>query len=50
LKPGESTTVSSAVFSMHDGMDGPHDFRVHLETNDPDEPDREVKVLSVWGP
>lgn len=50
LKPGESTKIKSSVFMMHAGMDGPHDFRVHLLTNDPDQPDKEVKVLSNWGP
>jgi len=35
LKPGESTTIKSGVFMMHEGMDGPHDFAVHLKTNDP---------------
>jgi len=34
---------------MHAGMDGPHDFRVHLRTNDPQEPEKELKVLSYWG-
>jgi len=48
LKPGESTTVQSSVFMMHEGMDGLHDFRVHLVTNDPTQPDKEVKILSNW--
>ncbi len=50
LKPGESTAVESDVFMMHPGMDGPHDFAVHLITNDPKTPDLVVHVLSVWGP
>jgi hypothetical protein len=50
LKPGETTKIKSAVFMMHPGMDSVHDFRVHLITNDPEQPDKEVKVLSVWGP
>jgi hypothetical protein len=50
LKPGESTTIQSAVFMMHAGMDGPHDFRLHLKTNDPAQPEKEVKVLSNWVP
>jgi hypothetical protein len=50
LKPGESTKVVSSVFMMHTGMDGPHDFRVHLKTNDPAYPDETVDVLSNWGP
>lgn len=37
-------------FMMHEGMDGYHDFRVHLKTNDPVEPVKEIKILSDWGP
>jgi hypothetical protein len=37
-------------FMMHGDMGGPHDFRVHLETNDPITPSRELVVLSNWGP
>lgn len=47
LHPGESTTVSMR-FMMHAGMEGPHDFRLHLETNDPQQPDRTLAVLSDW--
>ena len=47
LQPGERTTIAMR-FTMHRGMDGPHDFRLHLTTNDPDESDRVVKVLSNW--
>jgi hypothetical protein len=36
-------------FMMHEGMAGPHDFRVHVKTNDPDQPDKELIVLSDWG-
>jgi hypothetical protein len=50
LKPGESTTIESAVFMMHEGMDGPHNFAVHLKTNDSAQPDKVVNVLSDWGP
>ncbi len=50
LKPGESTYVQSPDFMMHEGMDGKHDFAVHLQTNDPDNPDFLVHVLSDWGP
>jgi hypothetical protein len=50
LRPGENTTVQSSVFMMHAGMEGPHDFRVHLITTDPAHPDKEVKVLSNWIP
>jgi hypothetical protein len=50
LKPGESTYVQSPDFMMHEGMDGKHDFAIHLKTNDPNDPDFLVHVLSDWGP
>jgi|GEM_PF-1122172 len=50
LKPGESTTLESSVFMRHEGMDGPHDFAVHLKTNGPNTPDLVVHVLSNWIP
>ena len=49
LQPGERTTVSMA-FMMHGDMGGPHDFRLHLVSNDPANPDRTVEVLSNWVP
>ena len=50
LKPGESTYLESTVFMMHPGMDGKHDYALHIETNDPDTPDMIVHILSNWGP
>jgi len=50
LKPGESTTIESSVFMMHPGMDGPHDYAVHLKTNDAQNHDLIVNVVSDWGP
>lgn len=47
LKPGKSTMVE-IQFTMHGNMGGPHDFRLHLPTNDPNQPDLTVKVLSNW--
>lgn len=47
LESGEKTTLSVS-FMMYQGMGGLHDFRVHLKTNDPTEPDRMVQVLSDW--
>lgn len=35
---------------MHAGMEGPHDFKVVLESNDPDEPNKELRVVSNWVP
>ena len=49
LKPGQSTTVS-IKFMMHGDMGGPHNFALHLPTNDPVQPDRVLTVLSNWVP
>ena len=40
----------SVRFTMSEGMGGPHDFRVHLRTNDPVEPEKELTILSNWVP
>jgi hypothetical protein len=29
-------------------MGGQHEFRVHLRTNDPAEPDKQLTILSNW--
>lgn len=50
LKPGESTIIESSVFIIHEGMNGPHNFGVHLKTKDPANPDLIVNVLSNWIP
>lgn len=34
---------------MHEGMGGPHTFKVTLKTNDPVEPNKELIVKSNWG-
>ncbi len=47
LRPEERTTVSVS-FMMYQGMGGLHDFRVHLRTNDPSQPDKTVQILSDW--
>jgi hypothetical protein len=49
LNPGESTTISMQ-FMMHGEMGGPHNFRVHMLTNDPVHPDKTVDVISNWVP
>jgi hypothetical protein len=36
-------------FMMHKGMEGLHDFRVKVKTNDPVKPEMELVVLSDWG-
>jgi hypothetical protein len=35
-------------FTMPAGMDGPHDFRVVVQSNDPENPQQELRVLSDW--
>ena len=35
---------------MHGNMGGFHDFRLHLLTNDPSQPDKILTVLSNWVP
>jgi len=49
LKPGQSTTVSME-FTMKGDMGGPHDFRLHLVSNDPQNGDLVLAVLSNWAP
>jgi hypothetical protein len=49
LKPGATTTLS-IQFMMHEGMDGYHDFRVHLPNNDPAWGEKTLTVLSNWVP
>lgn len=49
LNPGEQTTMSMS-FTMHQGMEGMHDFRVHMPSNDPAWDEKELVVLSNWVP
>ncbi|MEM5773901.1 MAG: hypothetical protein AAGU05_02785 [Anaerolineaceae bacterium] len=49
LQPGETTTVSMQ-FMMHGDMGGPHDFRLHLPNNDPEQGGLTLTVLSNWVP
>jgi hypothetical protein len=49
IQPGQSTALSMQ-FMMHEGMDGKHNFLVHLPSNDPKQPDRTLTVLSNWVP
>lgn len=37
-------------FTMHTGMEGAHDFRIVLASNDPDESKKELRVVSNWVP
>lgn len=47
VAPGGEATIT-VQFTMHEGMGGPHDFRVHVRTNDPQEPYKELVILSNW--
>jgi len=47
LQPGQETEVSTE-FTMHEGMGGPHLFEVRLRTNDVVQPDRVLKIRSLW--
>jgi hypothetical protein len=49
IMPGKQATIS-LEFTMHEGMDGPHDFRIYLSTNDPAKPVTELVVISNWIP
>ena len=49
LQPGERTTLAM-TFTMHSGMEGVHDFRLNLSSNDPAQPVKELVVLSNWVP
>jgi hypothetical protein len=47
LRPGQETEVWTE-FTMHEGMGGLHLFVVHLRTNDAVEPERALKIRSLW--
>jgi hypothetical protein len=49
IEPGQQATLTLR-FTMHEGMDGRHVFRIHLITNDPVEPTRLLSVSSNWSP
>jgi hypothetical protein len=49
LKPGQSTDISVS-FTMHDGMGGPHQFDLVVNSNDPVEPAQAVSVLAEFPP
>jgi hypothetical protein len=47
IDPGQQATLS-LKFTMAEGMGGPHEFHVQVRTNDPQEPEQELVVLSNW--
>jgi hypothetical protein len=50
VEVSENTIFESNGFMTHQGLDGLHNFGVHLKTNDPVNPDMFVKVLPNWIP
>jgi hypothetical protein len=49
LKPGESGMLRIALM-MHEGMGGPHNFRITVKTNDAISPETVLTVKAVFGP
>ena len=47
LYPGEEATVSMS-FMMDNGMVGQHEYLAHIMTDDPVQPDKQVRILSNW--
>jgi len=47
-RESKEKTALSMSFMMHGDMGGKHNFRVHVPTNDPSQPDKTMKVLSNW--
>ena len=47
LWPGQEAKISTQ-FMMHEGMGGEHEFRIHIETNDPKQPQQDLIILSNW--
>lgn len=47
IPPGQESEVSMS-YTMHDMMGGPHEFRVHVLTNDPNQAEIVLTALSNW--
>ena len=47
LQPGETTVITFNLM-MHGSMGGYHDLRLHIKTNDLNQPDRSITILSNW--
>jgi hypothetical protein len=45
--PGDESIVTLR-YTMHPGMEGPHEFRIHVLTNDPAQPEIELTARSNW--
>jgi hypothetical protein len=49
LKPGQSSKLSISTM-MHEGMDGPHLFRITVKSNDRVSPETVIFAKAVFGP
>jgi hypothetical protein len=49
LQPGQRTTLAME-FMMHGDMGGKHVFKVTVPTNEPDQSEHELLVISNWVP
>lgn len=47
VQPGQESEVS-LTYTMHEMMGGPHEFRVHVLTNDPAQSEIVLTALSNW--
>lgn len=47
VKPGQEATLV-LTYMMHEGMGGKHRFIIHVKTNDPTQPEKQLTVLSNW--
>jgi hypothetical protein len=47
LRPGQESEVWTQ-FTMHKGMGGPHLFIIRMQTNDAGQPERLLRVRSLW--
>jgi hypothetical protein len=47
LQPGETTKITFKLM-MHGGMGGYHDLRLHIKTNDLNQPDQTITIISNW--
>ncbi len=47
LSPGEETTITLR-YTMHNMMAGPHEFRIHVPTNDPTQSTVLLTSISNW--
>ena len=47
VQPGQESQISM-TYTMHEMMSGPHEFRVHVLTNDPNQAEIVLTALSNW--